>query len=71
MTVAVVPYRLFLIKRLQDAVADAGHDAGSAVRSVFADAGLDPLLDVRPRRWVVRADNHEVWGPLQEPMLPG
>jgi hypothetical protein len=70
MTVAVVPYRLFLIKRLQDAVAEAGPDARSVIRAVFADAGLEPLLDVRPRRWVLRADNHEVWGPLQETALP-
>jgi len=70
MTVAVVPYRLFLIKRLQDAVAAADPAGQEAVRAVFTEAGLDPLLDVRPRRWVVRADNHEVWGPLQEPVLP-
>jgi len=68
MTVAVVPYRLYLIKRLQDAVAEADPRAQEAIRAVFAEAGLDPLLDVRPRRWVVRADNHEVWGPLQEPV---
>jgi len=70
MTVAVVPYRLFLIKRLQDAVAESDPAAQQSIRTVFAEAGLDPLLDVRPRRWVVRADNHEVWGPLQEPVLP-
>jgi hypothetical protein len=69
MTVAVVPYRLFLIKRLQDAVAAADPAGQAAVREVFAEAGLDRLLDVRPRRWVQRADNHEVWGPLQEPVL--
>jgi len=50
MTVAVVPYRLFLIKRLQDAVADADPAGRSAIRDVFAEAGLDTLLDVRPRR---------------------
>jgi len=70
MTVAVVPYRLYLVKRLQDAVAAAGPESQDAIRSVFAEAGLDPLLDVRPRRWVVRADNREVWGPLQGPALP-
>jgi len=70
MTVAVVPYRLFLIKRLQDAVTEADPAAQQAIRAVFTEAGLDPLLDVRPRRWVERADNHEVWGPLQEPVLP-
>jgi glutathione S-transferase/Ni,Fe-hydrogenase III component G len=70
MTVAVVPYRLFLIKRLQDAVAEADPAAQQSIRTVFAEAGLDPLLDVRPRRLVVRADNREVWGPLQQPALP-
>jgi glutathione S-transferase len=70
MTVAVVPYRLYLVKRLQDAVSAAGPDARDAIRALFAEAGLGPLLDVRPRRWVLRADNHEVWGPLQEPAVP-
>jgi glutathione S-transferase len=70
MTVAVVPYRIYLVKRLQDAVAAADPADQAAIRSVFAEAGLDALLDVRPRRWVQRADNHEVWGPLQEPVLP-
>jgi glutathione S-transferase len=70
MTVAVVPYRLWLVKRLQDAVAAADEPGRAAIREVFAAAGLEPLLDIRPRRWVVRADNREVWGPLQEPVLP-
>jgi len=70
MTVAVVPYRLYLVKRLQDAVAAADPAGQAAIREVFAEAGLDPLLDIRPRRWVERGDNHEVWGPLQEPVLP-
>lgn len=69
MTVAVVPYRLYLIKRLQDAVAGAGPTGRAAIRALFAEVGLDPLLDVRPRRWVTRTGNREVWGPLQEPVL--
>ncbi len=71
MTVAVVPYRLYLIKRLQDSVATGTAEDQAAVRAVFAEAGLDPLLDVTPRRWVVRGDNREVWGPAQEPVFPG
>ena len=70
MTVAVVPYRLYLVKRLQDAVAAADPDGRAAIRAVFAEAGLEPLLDVRPRRWVERSENREVWGPLHEPHLP-
>ena len=69
MTVGVVPYRVFLVKRVQDAFAAAGADEQATVRSLFAGAGLDPLLDIRPRRWVLRADNREVWGPAQEPVL--
>jgi glutathione S-transferase len=69
MTAVVVPYRLYLVKRLQDAVSSAGPDDRAAIREVFSRAGLDPLLDVRPRRWVVRQDNREVWGALQEPVL--
>ena len=68
---AVVPYRLYLIKRLQDSVATGTAEDQAAVRAVFAEAGLDPLLDVTPRRWVVRGDNREVWGPAQEPVFPG
>lgn len=70
MTVSVVPYRMYLMKRLQDAVAAGSSDDQAAVRAVFAEAGLDPLLDVRPRRWVVRKDNFEVWAPAQEPHIP-
>jgi glutathione S-transferase len=69
MTVAVVPYRLFLIKRVQDAYRAAAPEQQVTIRALFAAAGLDPLLDVRPRRWVVRSDNREVWGPAQEPVL--
>jgi len=70
MTVAVVPYRLFLIKRLQDAVTAASAADQVTIRQVFARAGLDPLLDIRPQRWVERVDNREVWGPLGETVLP-
>jgi glutathione S-transferase len=70
MTVAVVPYRMFLIKRLQDSFADAAPADQRRIRSVLEAAGLDPLLDLRPRRWVERSNNREVWGELQEPVRP-
>ena len=70
MTVAVVPYRMFLLKRIQDAYGAAAPAEQATIRALFAEAGLDPLLDVRPRRWVVRSDNREVWGPVQDPVLP-
>ena len=69
MTVAVVPYRMFLIKRVQDSYRAASAEEQGVIRRLFGDAGLDPLLDIRPRRWVVRSDNHEVWGPAQDAVL--
>jgi hypothetical protein len=59
-----------LIKRLQDAVTAASAADQVTIRQVFARAGLDPLLDIRPQRWVERVDNREVWGPLGETVLP-
>ena len=70
MTVAVVPYRMFMIKRIQDAYTGGSPDEQVHIRRLFADAGLEPLLDIRPRRWVERADNREVWGPAQDPVVP-
>ena len=40
MTVVVVPYRMFLIKRIQDAFGSASADEQGAVRTLFAGAGL-------------------------------
>lgn len=70
MTVVVVPYRIFLVKRVQDAFEAASTDDQATIRQLFAKAGLDPLLDIRPHRWVLRADNREVWGPTQDPVVP-
>jgi hypothetical protein len=70
MTVVVVPYRLYLLKRLQDAFSSAGPEDRATIRELFSRAGLEPLLDVRPRRWVARQDNREVWGALQDPVHP-
>jgi hypothetical protein len=70
MTVAVVPYRIFLIKRVQDAYHSASPAQQASIRELFVEAGLSRILDIRPRRWVMRADNREVWGPAQRPMLP-
>jgi hypothetical protein len=46
-----------MVRRLQDAFNAADAAGQAAVRSVFEAAGLDPLLDVRPRRWVMRQNN--------------
>jgi glutathione S-transferase len=69
MTIAVVPYRMFMLKRIQDSYAAASEAGQASIRRLFAAAGLEPLLLLRPRRWVLRRDNREVWGPAQEPIL--
>jgi glutathione S-transferase len=69
LTTNVVPYRLFLLGRMQAAVAAADEEGRRRVRSLFDECGLAPLLELRPRRPVLRRDNHEVWGPEQTPVL--
>ena len=62
-TTGVMPYRFWLMQRLHDGV-ESFDDAGQAsVRSTFATAGLEPLLDLRTDRRVERVGNLEVWGP--------
>jgi glutathione S-transferase len=69
MSVGVVPYRVFMLQRLQDAFAACSERERHAVRGLFREVGLEPLLDARPRRRVARAGNREVWGALQEASL--
>ena len=63
LTTGVMPYRFWLMQRLHDDLAAAGADETAKVRSVFASAGLEPLLDLRTLRRVERSGHLEVWGP--------
>jgi len=59
---AVMPYRFYLLQRLQDSVA-AANDAGQkSIRMLFAETGLQSLLDLRITRRVERQNHLEVWG---------
>ncbi|HAY68357.1 MAG TPA: hypothetical protein DCY82_08745 [Acidimicrobiaceae bacterium] len=64
LTTSVMPYRFWLMQRLHDDLAAASPDDAARVRSVFADTGLEALLDLRTLRRVERAGHLEVWGPL-------
>ena len=58
---AVMPYRFWLLQRLQarfDALASADRDA---VEALFAQTGLSPLLHLKTARRVARRDHLEVW----------
>ncbi|HTU78270.1 MAG TPA: glutathione S-transferase family protein [Solirubrobacteraceae bacterium] len=67
--VAVLPYRLYLLQRLQNAFADAPADSRGQIARLFAEAGVEALLRVRPRRRLERRENVEIWGPSQDPVL--
>ncbi len=64
-----VPYRTFVLQRLQDAVAAMTPEERTTVTEQLAAVGLAPLLTLRPRRRVERVDNREVWGAEQVPSL--
>jgi hypothetical protein len=59
-----MPYRFWLMQRLHDDLATAPTDRAAQVREVFAETGLEALLDLRTLRRVERAGHLEVWGPL-------
>lgn len=69
LTTSVVPYRLYLLGRLQATAAAAPPAARSALDRLLGPCGLGPLLRLRARRPVERRDNREVWGAEQEPSL--
>lgn len=62
LTTGVMPYRFWLMQRLHDDLALASVADQAEVRSVFGDANLEPLLDLRTLRPVERRNNLEVWG---------
>lgn len=60
---AVMPYRFWLLQRLQDFADGSAPDCASAVESLLADTGLSEMLTLRTARRVERRDCLEVWGP--------
>lgn len=64
-TTAVMPYRFWLLQRIQDAADGADPEGRARIAAVLASAGLSDLLTLRTRRRVERAGHLEVWGPLR------
>ena len=62
LTVGVFPYRLYLLQKVQDAVADLAAEDQARVRRLLAETGLEAILDLKTTRRVERHDNLEVWG---------
>ncbi len=54
----VMPYRFYLLQRVQAAIAEAG----APIAALLADTGLAALADLKTHRPVERQGNLEVWG---------
>lgn len=63
MTVGVLPYRIWLLQRVQDVFAKADGAGQAAIQTLLAEVGLARLLDLKTSRRVERLGNLEVWGP--------
>jgi glutathione S-transferase len=60
--VAVMPYRLWLLQKVQDAVEGLDPAGRLAVEALLAETGLSELLTLRTTRRVERRGQMEVWG---------
>jgi hypothetical protein len=61
MTAAVMPYRLFLLQKVQAVADGAAPTMRQSMQALLADAGLSALLTLRTTRRVERREHLEVW----------
>jgi hypothetical protein len=54
-------YRFWLLQRLTDHVTALTDGQQESVRALFVETGLDPMLDLRTTRRVIREGLLEVW----------
>lgn len=62
--VAVMPYRLWLLQKIQDCVDALESGPRAEVQAMLTSAGLEDLMTLRTLRRVERVNHLEVWGPL-------
>lgn len=62
---AVLPYRFWLLQRVQDFVDRLGGDDQARVMALLGDTGLATLITMRTVRRVERVNHLEVWGPVR------
>jgi hypothetical protein len=60
--VIVMPYRLFMLQRVQDAAAQLDASQSKDLQALLAQCGLMDLLTLRCSRRVERQGQSEVWG---------
>jgi len=59
----VMPYRFYLLQRVQDCFAAASKDEQQAIEELFSETGLSVILTIKTTRRVEREKHLEVWGP--------
>ena len=69
-TTHAIPYRVLHLQRIQAQFELLDDATQAATRALLTEAGLEVLIDLKPRRRVERFDNREVWGTEQEAVLP-
>ena len=60
-SVVVMPYRIFMLQRIQDAYDELGAHAREAVDALLAETGLSALITTRCARRVERENHREIW----------
>jgi len=60
-TSVVMPYRFYLLQRVQAAVERLSSDERMQLNGIFAQSGLAPLLQLHLPRRVARVNHLEVW----------
>ena len=60
-SVVVMPYRIFMLQRIQDAYDALGADDRKAIDALLAETGLSDIMTARCTRRVERDNHREVW----------
>ena len=58
----VMPYRIFMLQRIQDAYDKLGAEGKRDVDTLLGDTGLSEILTSRATRRIERQNHREVWG---------
>lgn len=59
---SVLPYRFYLMQRVQDSYAAASEVERTSIKGVFESTGLGALLEMKTHRRIERVNHLEVWG---------
>jgi glutathione S-transferase len=63
---SVMPYRFYLLQRVQDCYDHASQAEQTAIEAIFEQTELLPLLSSRTKRRVERLNHLEVWGKARD-----